>query len=93
MQSIASWMEEGIEIGFEQGFSEGLQQGMNRLIIRQLSEQFGQLEPEIKKKISLFDTSQLEILGVKLLTFKNLEDLATFLASIEKKKAEIKGSH
>lgn len=90
MQSAANWIEEGIEIGFKRGFDEGIRQGTIDLIIRQLSSKFGQLESTIKRQISGLQTALLEVLGVELLSFENLEDLTIWLEKIQEAMMEEK---
>ncbi|MEM9540701.1 MAG: DUF4351 domain-containing protein [Cyanobacteria bacterium P01_E01_bin.42] len=77
-------MEEGIEIGFERGLEEGIRQGKIDIITHQISRKIGKLESPIKKKISDLKMSQLEVLGVALLSWESSEGLLNWLEKIEK---------
>ncbi|MGK7924729.1 MAG: Rpn family recombination-promoting nuclease/putative transposase [Spirulina sp.] len=78
MQIVTSWMEEGIEQGLEQGRLK-----LKQLIVGQLAWRFGQLDPKIEEQISALSIAHLEVLGLEMLEFANMEDLTRWLAKTE----------
>jgi hypothetical protein len=79
MQIVTSWMEEGIEIGLDRGREEGKLE----LLLPQLTRRFGELESEVKARISKLTLAQLDALGLEMLDFEGVADLTIWLAKVE----------
>ncbi|MGA9378765.1 MAG: Rpn family recombination-promoting nuclease/putative transposase [Phormidium sp.] len=71
--------EEGRLEGRQEGQLEGRQQEAANLVFRQLSRRFGELSPELRRRISNLPLSVLEDLSEALLDFSNLDDLSAWL--------------
>ena len=61
-----------------QGLHECLQEGRT-LILRLLTQKFGQLDPQICYQIESLSLEQLEALSEVLLNFSSLEELTNWL--------------
>ena len=81
MEIVTSWMERGIEQGIEQGIERGQKGEALTLVLRLLSRQLGNLNPELETTISELSLTQLEALAEALLEFNSLPDLQQWLES------------
>lgn len=73
MQIVTSWMEEGIEIGREQGKSQ--------VLLQQLNQRFGLLQPAVEAQVTQLNSTELDALALELFNFERLEDLMAWLVA------------
>jgi flagellar biosynthesis/type III secretory pathway protein FliH len=83
MEIVTSWMEKGIEQGFEKGMEKGIEQGREgearHFALRLAERKFGSLPETMKARITALSTSQLEELGLELLTLNSVDALNVWL--------------
>ena len=82
-ETVQQWYAEAEAQGLQQGLQRGIQQGMQTgqlkgeqsLFHYQLQTKFGQLAPEIEKRIAILDTEALRRCAKRLLTAVTLEEV------------------
>ncbi|HLK57679.1 MAG TPA: DUF4351 domain-containing protein [Chthonomonadaceae bacterium] len=72
MQLMTSFKREGIQIGQHDG--------KETLVIRQLRKRFGEISPEITKRMDALSSDQLDELGESLFDFTSIIDVENWLA-------------
>ncbi len=60
-----------------QGMAQGEIKGQTRLLLRQIQKRFGEVPPEISKRLAALKPAQLERAGLRLLDARRIEDLFT----------------
>ncbi|AHB87642.1 protein of unknown function DUF2887 [Thermosynechococcus sp. NK55a] len=71
---------EAREEGLHQGLQQGLQEGEVLVILRQLRRRFGSVPRDLEERIRQLSISQIEALAEALLDFRELEEVAAWLA-------------
>lgn len=71
MQTVTSWMEEGLRKGRQQG----RQQGQLRIVLRLLARRFGRLPGAAETQVRRLSSAQLDELPEALLDFQVPTDL------------------
>ena len=71
-----TWADQLIARGRAEGSQQGMQQGMQQLLLRQLSQRFGPLSAETRRRVaSIADTETLARLGEQVIEAESLADL------------------
>ena len=72
-------LQKGAEQGLQQGRIEGRREEALSLVMRQLTRQFGEINPQLQERLRGLSLEQLEELGEALLDFTTATDLALWL--------------
>jgi predicted transposase YdaD len=67
----------------QQGLQQGRREGEATLILRQLTQQLGEVDSSLIEPIRRLSTEQLEALGIALLDFSEMADLVAWLQQQE----------
>lgn len=67
--------EEGRQEGLQEGLQKGLQKGEANILLRQLEQKFGRLDPRTRKRVQSADAERLLDWGMRVLTAERLEDV------------------
>lgn len=68
-------LERGRQEGLLKGRQEGRQEGEARLLLRQLEEKFGPIDPRSRERVSSADPDRLLDWGARLLKARLLQDV------------------
>ncbi|MEW6168599.1 MAG: DUF4351 domain-containing protein, partial [Pseudomonadota bacterium] len=69
------WEQQGLEKGMQQGLQQGLQQGEAAVLLRQLTRKFGELPPQVRRRIESADAETLLLWSERVLDATTLDDV------------------
>jgi predicted transposase YdaD len=82
-QELQAWARADAVKELQQVRLEERLEAERSLILRLLTEQVGELSPEIRQQFEALPLAQLENLGIALLRFRSLEDLRSWLDALQ----------
>lgn len=78
-EALAEGRQEGRQEGWQEGRQEGRQEGEQLLVVRQLSQRFGELTPGQVAQIKALSLDVLEELALAIFDFQTIEDIGAWL--------------
>jgi hypothetical protein len=74
-QGLQQGVQQGVQQGIQQGVQQGLQQGEARLLLRQLSQRFGELPDTARQAVEAADAETLLHWADRVLTARSLDEV------------------